>query len=95
MQLSGLNFDKMEESKRERTHHPPDQIIHGKPKWAEVRVVRRKGGYETDMEFSIDRLNPSRHMIGKILYMTEYAYDYRMSQRISPCHACCLKFQIF
>jgi len=42
-----------------RVTHPPDQIIHGKPKWTDVSICKD----DEDTGFSIDRLNPSRHMI--------------------------------
>jgi len=44
---------------RMRVTHPPDQIIHGKPKWTDLSICKDDG----DTGFSIDRLNPSRHMI--------------------------------
>ena len=46
-----------------RVHHPPDQIIDGKPKWNEVNI-RKPNGEEKGL--NIDRLNPSRHLIDEI-----------------------------
>lgn len=46
-----------------RVHHPPDQIINGKPKWTEVNIQKKNG---EEQEFNIDRLNPSRHLIDEI-----------------------------
>ena len=43
-------------SQLKRVHHPPDNIIEGKPKWSELRLA---GGTAVD----IDRLNPSRKLL--------------------------------
>ena len=49
--------------KFERQHHPPDDIIDGKPKWSKVLLVREKTSKEDKKEnktLNIDRLNPTR-----------------------------------
>ena len=45
-----------------RVHHPPDQIINGKPKWTEIIVNKQN----EETELNIDRLNPSRNMLEEI-----------------------------
>ena len=45
-----------------RVHHPPDQIINGKPKWTEIIVNKQNEA----TELNIDRLNPSRNMLEEI-----------------------------
>ena len=50
-----------------RKHHPPDQIIDGKPKWSEIDLIRKSDEPEKKSgELNIDRLNPSRHLIDEI-----------------------------
>ena len=52
-----------------RVHHPPDQIINGKPKWTDISIHRRgENSVDEDknVDFSIDRLNPSRKLIDEI-----------------------------
>eukprot|EP00092_Neocalanus_flemingeri_P038730 GFUD01042172.1.p1 GENE.GFUD01042172.1~~GFUD01042172.1.p1 ORF type:complete len:201 (-),score=76.35 GFUD01042172.1:43-645(-) len=52
-----------------RRHHPPDDIIDGKPKWARIKI-RRTGttpqGGVSESEIDIDRLNPTRNMVEEI-----------------------------
>ena len=47
-----------------RSHHKPDEIIDGKPKWSQVVLVRDKKGGKTEESLNktlnIDRLNPTR-----------------------------------
>eukprot|EP00092_Neocalanus_flemingeri_P008675 GFUD01009345.1.p1 GENE.GFUD01009345.1~~GFUD01009345.1.p1 ORF type:complete len:222 (-),score=83.49 GFUD01009345.1:54-719(-) len=52
-----------------RRHHPPDDIIDGKPKWAQI-MIKRTGttpqGGVSESEIDIDRLNPTRNMVEEI-----------------------------
>ena len=55
-----------------RRHHPPDDIIDGKPKWAQIKMRRTKAGPDdgpsevTESEINIDRLNPTRNMVEEL-----------------------------
>ena len=62
-----LSESKMEA--RGRVHVPPDQIINGKPKWTDISIIRKTEKNSMDdenIDFSIDRLNPSRHLVDEI-----------------------------
>eukprot|EP00092_Neocalanus_flemingeri_P098374 GFUD01125437.1.p1 GENE.GFUD01125437.1~~GFUD01125437.1.p1 ORF type:complete len:198 (-),score=60.63 GFUD01125437.1:29-622(-) len=51
-----------------RRHHPPDDIIDGKPKWARIKIrtgTTPQGGV-SEREIVIDRLNPTRNMVEEI-----------------------------
>lgn len=47
---------------RKRSHHNPDEIIDGRPKWCEMKVSR-PGGQEETLDF--DRLNPHRSYVSE------------------------------
>eukprot|EP00092_Neocalanus_flemingeri_P038731 GFUD01042173.1.p1 GENE.GFUD01042173.1~~GFUD01042173.1.p1 ORF type:complete len:229 (-),score=72.53 GFUD01042173.1:20-706(-) len=54
-----------------RRHHPPDDIIDGKPKWTQIKIRRTEttpqGGVTvSESEIDIDRLNPTRNMVEEI-----------------------------
>ena len=54
-----------------RRHHPPDDIIDGKPKWAQIKIRRtvagpEGGGTVTESVIDIDRLNPARNIVKEI-----------------------------
>ena len=48
---------------RVRLNHPPDFIINGKPKWTELLMTESANTEKTHV---VDRLNPSRNMIGSL-----------------------------
>ena len=54
----------MAPTERVRLNHPPDFIINGKPKWTELTMIEYQS--ETEETYVVDRLNPSRNMIGTI-----------------------------
>jgi len=55
-----------------RSHHPPDDIIDGKPKWTQIKVRKALSGPNvantafSESEIIIDRLNPTRNMVDEI-----------------------------
>ena len=46
---------------RKRSHHNPDEIIDGRPKWCAIKVAR--SGEEETLDF--DRLNPHRSFVAE------------------------------
>ena len=54
----------MAPTERVRVNHPPDFIINGKPKWTELSMIESQA--EKEETYVVDRLNPSRNMIGSI-----------------------------
>jgi len=60
-----------EETPYVRRHHPPDDIIDGKPKWARIKIRKLEEGAEGqsevhEREINIDRLNPTRNMVDEL-----------------------------
>ena len=54
-----------------RRHHPPDDIVDGKPKWVDIKLRGHMEDVEDndkvqEREISIDRLNPTRKMIEEL-----------------------------
>ena len=77
-----LNYLKKED-KRSRKNHNPDEIIDGKPKWSEMKFVRkrrRSNGEDIEHEdsFDFDRLNPHRTFVQEFedqLDNTDWVYN--------------------
>ena len=77
-----LNYLKKEDN-RSRKNHNPDEIIDGKPKWSEMKFVRkrrRSNGEDIEHEdsFDFDRLNPHRTFVQEFedqLDNTDWVYN--------------------
>ena len=74
--------------KRQRKHHNPDEIIDGRPKWCNIKVVRPARDVEDDEGKSreeetldFDRLNPHRSFVAEFESEFDNA-DWRYNQTL-------------
>ena len=73
---------------RVRLNHPPDFIINGKPKWTELLMTESASTEKTHV---VDRLNPSRNMIGSLESACEEA---ETTQKVLVNMMCDLKCEL-